>query len=64
MLGVQEFVQPSIEYVIQAENAEQVERDDREGGDPRGQSVPPPFRRESRGGRFVGSGADPAEDAS
>ena len=32
MLGLQEFVQPSVDYVIQAENGEQIEDDDGESG--------------------------------
>ena len=42
-LGLQDFVQPSIEYVIQAENTEQADRDDHECGDAR-RPIPRPFR--------------------
>ncbi len=31
MLGVQEFIEPSVEYVFQAQNVEQKEEDDDEG---------------------------------
>ncbi len=36
MMGLREFIEPSVEYVLQAENAEQVEEDDRDAsGDDR-----------------------------
>jgi hypothetical protein len=33
MLGLQEFIEPSVEYVFQAENVEQKEEDDLEAGE-------------------------------
>jgi hypothetical protein len=51
LMGAQEFIKPSVEYVIQAENTEQAESDDREGDDPkmplRWKKTPPPVDRES-----------------
>lgn len=45
MMGLQEFIQPSVEYVIQAENSGQTQDDDCEGDDPQRLSIPPAFRR-------------------